>query len=162
MARMPTPDNCAARATLAAFLLALALPVLAADVALEGPLAGGNVVSSTDSPATGEVRARLDDDGRLMLQMGYAGLGEPATAASLHVGPASENGRRVADLPLPSGGTEGRIDTTVELSEDDAARAREGEAYIQVSTLGHPDGAIRAQLMPKPVQLEDLPAPPEG
>ena len=78
------------------------------------------------------------------------------------MGTASENGRKVSDLPLPATGADGRIDTTVALSDDDAGRVRAGEAYVQVTTLGHPDGAIRAQLMPRPVELDDLPASPEG
>ena len=150
------------RTWLSLALLACVAPAFAADVSLQGQLAGGNVVSSTESPATGEVRAMLDDDGTLTLQMGYAGLGEDATGAALHVGTASENGRKVSDLPLPATGADGRIDTTVDLSDDDAGRMRAGEAYVQVTTLGHPDGAIRAQLMPRPVELDDLPAPPEG
>lgn len=152
----------AARTWLSLVLLAGIAPALAADLSLQGQLAGGNVVSSTESPATGEVRAMLDDDGTLTLQMGYAGLGEDATGAALHVGTISENGRKVADLPLPATGAGGRIDTTLDLSDDDAGRVRAGEAYVQVSTLGHPDGAIRAQLMPQPVELDDLPVPPEG
>ena len=113
----------AARTWLSLVLLAGIAPALAADLSLQGQLAGGNVVSSTESPATGEVRAMLDDDGTLTLQMGYAGLGEDATGAALHVGTISENGRKVADLPLPATGAGGRIDTTLDLSDDDAGHA---------------------------------------
>ena len=38
---------------------------------------------------------------------------------------------------------------------------RQGETYLQVETPEYPDGAIRGQLLPQPVRLEDGVEPEE-
>lgn len=136
----------------------------AADLQLRGALAGENVVSATESPATGEVAAVLGDDDTLRLDLIYAGLVDNPTGAALHIGKGSENGPSVQSLDIATDATEGRlVDVEMSLSPIDAARVRVGEAYVLITTIAHPDGAIRAQLVPQPTRLGDLLAPaPEG
>lgn len=133
----------------------------AAELTLRGALSGTQVISATDSPATGEVRAVLEDDNDLRLEMAYAGLTAGATGAGLYMGLDNENGSRVAPLDIALDSTEGRFGpVTLALSPEVAASVRAGEAYAVITTLGHPDGAIRAQLRPQPPQAPALDEPP--
>lgn len=130
----------------------------AADLILRGMLGGGSVVSATESPATGEVAAVLSDDNTLQLDLVFAGLTADATGAALHTGKFSENGPAVAPLDIDGGAAEGRIDgARIALTPLAAAAVRAGESYVVISTIEHPDGAIRGQLMPQPVRLDDAP-----
>ncbi len=129
-----------------------------ADLQLRGVLAGGNVASASGSPATGEVAAVLTADGILRLDIIYTGLADNATGAALHVGKINENGRAVQALAIATNATQGRlVDAKLSLSRLDAARIRAGESYISIATIVHPDGAIRAQLIPQPTRLGELP-----
>lgn len=142
--------------------LSIATPAAAVDLTLRGPFSGTQVVSATTSPATGEASAVLADDGDLRIDLVYAGLTEGVTGAALHVGAASENGTRVAELDVPPGTTAGQLrEAEVALSPTDAERVRAGESYIVLTTLAHPDGAIRAQLVPQPIRLDDVDGQPE-
>lgn len=142
-------------ATLAGLLLAT--PAAAVDLTLRGQFSGTQVVSATPSPATGEASAVLADDGDLRIDLVYAGLAEGATGAALHLGAASENGTRVADLDIPLDTTAGQLrEAEVALSPANAERVRAGESYIVLTTLAHPDGAVRAQLVPQPIRLQDV------
>lgn len=144
-------------------LLALAAGgASAATLELRATLNGANVVSSTDSPATGEARATLDDDNRLQLTLVYGGATSDVTGVALHVGDTSVNGP-VAET-LDTGREEDgrrRVEQTLTLEDSVAASARAGATYLEVTTADHPDGAIRGQLLPQPVRLEDTPAEPE-
>lgn len=152
--------NARLRACLFAASLAFAaLPVIAQEVMLRGALAGGNVISATDSPASGEVAAVLTDDGVLRLDMVFANMAAGATRAALHTGKSNENGPEVALLDIDSGATSGRIaGEQMTLTPLDADAVRAGESYVVISTIEYPDGAVRAQLVPQPVRLDGLPA----
>lgn len=153
---MPIRANHAAFAAILAGLM-LATPAAAVDLTLRGQFSGTQVVSATTSPATGEVSAVLADDGDLRIDLVYAGLAEGATGAALHLGAASENGTRVTDLDIPLDTRAGQLrEAEVTLSPVDAERVRAGQSYIVVTTLAHPDGAIRAQLVPQPIRLQDV------
>lgn len=142
----------------AAALATACVPAMAQDVMLRGTLGGGNVVSATDSPASGEVAAVLGDDGVLRLDLVFADLEPGATGAALHTGNYNENGPMVARLAIDSGATAGRIvDERVTLTPVVAAAVRAGDGYVVISTIEHPDGAVRAQLMPQPVTLDQPP-----
>lgn len=144
--------------TLAAVLALLASPAFAQEVMLRGTLTSGNVVSATESPATGEVAAVLEEDGTLQLDLVFAGLENGATGAALHTGEFNENGPMLAPLDIDTGSTSGRIQgAEIALTPLDAAAVRDGRSYVVVSTITNPDGAIRAQLLPQPVRLEDMP-----
>ena len=49
----------------------------------------------------------------------------------------------------------------IALSQAVAEQMRAGETYLQIETTGFPDGAIRGQLVPQPVRLEDAAEPEE-
>ena len=143
----------------AAVLATTAFPSIAQELMLRGTLGGDNVISATDSPASGEVAAVLGDDGVLQLDLVYANLEPGATGAALHTGKYNENGPMVARLGIDSGATAGRIiDEQVTLTPVVAAAVRAGDGYVVISTIEHPDGAVRAQLLPQPVTLEQPPA----
>lgn len=154
------------RACLVAAALALvASPASAQEVVLRGVLDGGNVISATESSASGEVVAVLDDDGTLQLDLVFAGLEIGATGAALHTGRYNENGPMVAPLDVDSGATAGRIaGQQIALTPLTAAAVRAGDSYVVIRTIQYPDGAVRAQLMPQPVRLEGpraaIPSPP--
>lgn len=148
------------RACVVAAALAIAgSPVYAQEVMLRGTLGGGNVISATESPATGEVAAVLDEDGTLRVDLVFAGLELGATGAALHTGRYNENGPVAARLDIDSGATSGRIaGQQLALTPLTAAAVRAGDSYVVISTIQHPTGAIRAQLMPQPVRLDQTPA----
>lgn len=155
------PRPVVARAMLAFALALAASPALAQELELHATLDGGHVVSATESPGTGEAHAWLDADGRVRIELVFGGLSDGATGAGLYVGRATENGDLVAELDVGDDLVRGRLeDIEIALSAEDAERMRLGEAYLQVETTGYPDGAIRGQLVPQPVRLED-PVEPE-
>ena len=147
---------------LGAVLALLAGSAGAATLELRATLSGANVVSASDSPASGEARATLDDDNRLQLTLVYGGLGSEVTGVALHVGDRSINGP-VAQTLDAGREREGRmrVAQTLTLTDSVAASMRAGETYIEVTTSDHPSGAIRGQLVPQPVRLDDMPPEPE-
>lgn len=132
-------------------------PGVAADLTVRGVFSGTQVISATESPGTGEVSAVLEEDNDLQVDFVYAGLDSGVTGAALHTGKPNENGTRVVALDVPLDTTEGQVrQATVALSPEVAARVRAGEAYLVLTTLPNPDGAVRAQLVPQPVRLGDI------
>lgn len=149
VAAIPTGADPMNRLPLLLALLAIAAPATAAEVALRGSLSGENVVSATESPATGEVAAVLEDDNDLRIDLIYSGLATNATGAGFYTGKASENGARVAPLAITAGTTEGQLrGAVVRLTPAAAAQVRAGQSYVQIVSLDQPDGVIRAQLRP--------------
>lgn len=149
----------------AAALTSATLPSIAQELVLRGTFGGGNVISATDSPASGEVAAVLGDDGVLRLDMVFADVEPGATGAALHTGKYNENGPVVARLDVDRGATAGRsVGQQVTLTPLVAAAVRTGDSYVVISTIEHPDGAVRAQLRPQPARLEGaravIPPPP--
>jgi len=142
----------------AALLLGAIAPATAAEVRLHALLDGASVVSATDSKATGEATAVLDDDNRLRLDLVFGGLDTGVTGAGLHVGTAAENGPEAEPLDVRKTQTEGSlVQARFTLTDDVAARMRAGETYISIETVDHPAGAIRGQLVPQPVRLDYTP-----
>jgi len=136
-------------------------PAAAADLVLRGAFSGTQVVSATESAATGEVNAVLGDDDDLQIDLVYAGVAEGVEGVALHLGSANENGERVAELDADTDTVAGQLrGATVSLSATQAARVRAGESYLVITTLAYPDGAVRAQLDPQPAQLDDFAEPP--
>lgn len=151
----------------AALLVALATAwapsmASAADIELHATLDGAHVVSATESNGTGEAHAWLGDDGRVRIELVFGGLESGASGAALYAGKATENGDLVAELDVPPDLVRGRLDDiAIALSPEVADRMRAGETYLQVETPGFPDGAIRGQLVPQPVRLDDRVEPEE-
>ncbi len=130
----------------------------ATELRLHALLDGASVVSATDSKATGEARGVLQDDNKLRINLVFGGLASNVTGAELHTGARSENGPAVAPLDVREHQTVGSlVDTELTLTDDVASSLRAGNAYLVVTTVDHPSGAIRGQLVPQPVRLPDTP-----
>lgn len=146
------------RFALLALLLATA-PAAAQEVMLRGTFSPANVVSAAESEGTGEVAAVLGEDNVLRLDMIFAGLDLGATRAALHTGKYNENGPIQQRLDIDEGATSARMENVeIALTPLTAASVRAGESYIVVGTIEYPEGALRAQLMPQPVRLDQAPA----
>lgn len=152
---------------LVGFASALALasawrPANAAELELHATLDGANVVSATESDGTGEAHAWLGDDDRVRIEVVFGGLASGATGAALMEGKSTENGDLVAELAVGDDLVSGRLDDIeIALSPEVADQMRLGETYLQVETSEYPDGAIRGQLVPQPVRLDDQVEPEE-
>ncbi|MGN6513524.1 MAG: CHRD domain-containing protein [Lysobacteraceae bacterium] len=142
-------------------LLLLAGAAQAATVRLHATLDARSVVSSSDSPATGEARATLDEDNRLRLDLVFAGVASTVTGVALHVGTPDSAGPAVVPLDVRMDGNGGSlVGARITLADSVAASMRAGSTYLQVDTIGRPQGEIRGQLLPEPASLDDLPQAP--
>ncbi|MFD0739401.1 CHRD domain-containing protein [Lysobacter koreensis] len=152
--RLPRP------ARLAVLACALLAPVAAnaAELKLRALLSGSNVVSATESPAVGEARVMLADDNGVRVDLVYSELEEKAIGAELRIGKANENGSVIEKLDLDVDESDGRVvGALFDTSPEEAARIRAGEAYLVITTIEHPNGVIRGQLVPQPVRLPEPP-----
>ena len=130
----------------------------AAGMRLHAILNGTNVISATDSKATGEATAEFGVNNKVRINLVFGGLASDVTGASLHTGTTAENGPAALPLDVRKNQTVGSlVDEQLDLTEDVAQRMRDGETYIVVTTVDHPAGAIRGQLLPQPVRLGDEP-----
>lgn len=142
-------------AVFALVLAGLAADALAQEVRLRGLFAPVRAPEGDARPATGEVRALIDEDGDVRVDLVVSGLTERVTGATLHTGRTGENGEQIARMDVAVEGMEGRvIGATADLSPALAAQVRAGEAYVVLRTSEHPDGILRAQLAPQARSLE--------
>ena len=133
----------------------LATAAQAQDVRLRGLFSPLRAPEAETRPPAGEVRAVIDEDGDVRVDLVVSGLTERVTGATLHTGRAGENGEQVARMDVAVDGAEGRvIGATADLSPAVAAQVRAGQAYVVVRTSEHPDGILRAQLAPQTRSLE--------
>lgn len=141
----------------ALLLLACFGQASAAGLRLHATLNGANVISATDSKATGEATAELEAN-KVRINLVFGGLASDVTGASLHTGTTAENGPAVMPLDVRKDQTVGSlVDEQLDLTEEVAQRMRDGQTYIVITTVDHPAGAIRGQLLPQPVRLGDEP-----
>ena len=127
----------------------------AQDTRLRGAFTPLRAPEGDARPATGDVRASIDSDGDVRVDLVVSGLTERVTSATLHTGRAGENGEQIARMDVSVDGSEGRIiGATASLSPLVAERVRAGEAYVVIRTSEHPDGILRAQLAPQARSLE--------
>ena len=171
-------------AALVALVALLAAPALAGGAGDDGRfrarLGGFQEVPPISTPARGELRAELVEDGdALWFALRYEGLEAPATAAHLHFGQRRVNGGVVAFLcggggkPACPAGTAGEVSGTITAADivgpaaqgiepgefAEFVRAlRAGLTYANVHTGKFPDGEIRGQVV-RAVQPEE---PTEG
>lgn len=142
-------------------LLALPLVAAAQDVRLRGAFSLVRAPAADTRPPVGEVRAAVDDDGRVRLDLVVSGVNEKATSVTLHTGNAGESTQDVARLDVVADGTEARvIGGRVDLTPLVAQQVRAGSAYVVLHTSQHPDGFLRAQLAPQARTLESVTAGP--
>lgn len=127
----------------------------AQDLRMRGAFIPMQAPEGDARPATGEVRALVEADGDVRVDLVVSGLTERVTGATLHTGRAGENGEQVARMDVAVDGSEGRIiGGTASLTPLVAAQVRGGEAYVVVRTSEHPDGILRAQLAPQARSIE--------
>lgn len=142
-------------AILTLVLAGLGADAFAQEVRLRGLFAPIRAPEGDTRPPTGEVRALIDEDGDVRVDLVVSGLTGRITSATLHTGRAGENGEQVARMDVAVEGGEGRvIGATADLSPALAAQVRAGEAYVVLRSSEHPDGILRAQLAPQARSLE--------
>lgn len=130
------------RLALALVLALSSTPALAQTLRLQATRNGASV-SATDSKATGEARAVLEDDGDERIDLVFGGLGSDVTSATLHTGAASESGPVVATLDVRKNQPRGSlVNEQMRVTPEVAQRMRDGEAIV-ISTIDFPGGAIR-------------------
>jgi hypothetical protein len=138
-------------------LLLHAMPAFAQDVRLRGQFTRLLAPEADTRPETGEVRATLEDDGELRVDLVVTGLSERATSSTLHLGRGSEGGDQVASMEITMSGADARvIGATADLTPAVAARLREGDGYVLIRTSEHPDGLLRAELLPHARTLDTV------
>lgn len=145
-----------------ALSLAAALPsALAQPLNLHGRFALVRAPAADARPPVGEVRATVDDDGGVRVDLVVSGMTERATSVTLHTGNAGESTQDVARLDVTADGSEARvIGGRIDLTPLVAQQIRNGSAYIVLHTSQHPDGFLRAQLAPQARSLESVTAGP--
>ena len=94
----------------------------------------------------GEVRATLVGSA-LTVSATFAGMSSPATAAHLHRAPVARRGPVAFTLDVPAAAS-GRIETTIDLSEEQVDVLRDGRYYLLIHTENNPGGELRGWLLP--------------
>jgi hypothetical protein len=85
---------------------------------------------------------------RLTIQGTFSGLRSPATTALIHRGPKGIRGPVVADLDLAVTKAEkGEINATLDLTTDQITDLRNGRWYVQIQSVGAPDGNLWGWLL---------------
>ncbi len=147
---------------LACIALALTASAAAADLELLASMNGASVISATDSKATGQARALLQDGGQVSIDLAFTGLASGATGVELLLGKATENGVAVTALNVGEGQTGATGNgLSVALTPEQERAMRDGMTYLVVRTIDYPAGAIRGQLVPQAPALLGLPIVPE-
>lgn len=119
--------------------------VLAADLDGSGPVPGPG-----HAEAVGRFEAELVE-GVLCADAVVTGLGSAATGVQLHRGPIGEAGPLLVDLGPPSSTADGAstwTDVCTDVDDDVIATLADApeQAYVDVRSGAHPDGAVRGQL----------------
>lgn len=118
-------------------------------ISMVAPLSGKNQVPPNNSPATGNMDARLAMNSNVLdWNITFTGMSGPVTAAHFH-GPASAGQNAGIALPL-SGNMASPIKGSATLSAAQIADLRAGKWYINLHTAAFPDGEIRGQVSVKP------------
>lgn len=134
----------------------------AADLMLMATMDGGSVVSATESKASGQARAMLNEDGKVTMDVAFTGLASEATSVELLMGKATENGLAIGPIDVGSGKTgDSRTGLSLTLTPEQEQAMRDGMTYVLVRTIDFPGGAIRGQLLPQAPALLGTPIVPE-
>jgi len=84
----------------------------------------------------------------LTIQGTFSGLRSPATTAQIHRGPKGIPGPVVPDLDLTVTKAEkGEISATLDLAPDQITDLRNGRWYVQIQSVGAPDGNLWGWLL---------------
>lgn len=150
------------RSLFAGMCVVFAFQTQAADLTLMAVMNGASVVSATESKASGQAMAMLTEDGKLTMDVAFAGLAADATGVELLIGKASENGIVIGPLDVGSGETgASRSGLTMTLTPEQEQAMRDGMTYVLVRTIDFPAGAIRGQLIPQAPALLGVPVVPQ-
>lgn len=147
----------------ALFYLALGLGASAhaAELELLAAMNGASVISATESKATGQARARLQDGGKVTIDLAFTGLASGASGVDLLLGKATANGIPITSLNVGEGEMGANAQgLTAALTPEQERAMRDGMTYIVVRTIDFPAGAIRGQLEPQAPALLGLPIAP--
>lgn len=112
---------------------------------LTADLSGAEEVPGPGAPeGSGSARLVLSPDGRVCTELATTKV-DPPTAAHVHSGPRGVAGPVVITLPTPK---DGRATGCVTADQAAAAKvaADPTNAYVNIHTATHPNGAIRGQL----------------
>jgi len=134
----------------------------AADLMLMAMMDGSSVVSATDSKASGQARAMLAEDGKVTMDVAFAGLASEATSVELLMGKSTENGLIIGPINVGGGRTgDSKSGLAMTLTSEQEQAMRDGMTYVLVRTIDFPGGAIRGQLLPQAPALLGTPIVPE-
>lgn len=135
------------RAAIAVFVLVWS-SVVAQDNQFDARLSTVPIDVRTRIQITGQGSATAILDGsELTIAGSYGGLQGAANAAYLHESPVTGvRGPAILDLDV-SGGVEGSIAATLELTPEQVAALRDGRLYIQVHSEAAPDGNLWGWLL---------------
>jgi CHRD domain len=137
--------------------------IYAAKYPYDAALSGQNEVPPVEANATGEAEFTIPANGSMKYRVNITGISN-ASAAHIHMAKAGENGEIIADLlRTPTSKDKdtayGMIfrgnltDTSLKgpmqgKTIDDLAAAMDaGDTYVNVHTVGHPDGEVRGQVV---------------
>ncbi|HVA85200.1 MAG TPA: CHRD domain-containing protein [Candidatus Saccharimonadales bacterium] len=143
-------------AGLALFSLAPVTVSGASDQVFSGTLSGAAEVPPVNTTAGGTAYVFIDPAGtEIKYAVSYTGLSGPVIAAHIHYGPPGVSGQIM--FPLIAGPstmfgslTAANFQATSSAPTWEAALAaiRAGNSYLNLHTAAHPQGEVRAQLLP--------------
>jgi hypothetical protein len=85
---------------------------------------------------------------RLTIRGAFSGLRSPATTAQIHRGPKGIRGPVVPDLDLTVTKAEkGEVSAMLDLTPDEIGDLRNGRWYVQIQSVGAPDGNLWGWLL---------------
>jgi hypothetical protein len=106
-----------------------------------------NVSMLSTVSGTGSLTATLKGR-RLGVQGSFEGLRSPATTLQIHRGPKGIPGPAIAGLQLVvSNAQKGTVSGTLDLTPDQIADLRAGRWYVQIQSVGAPDGNLWGWLL---------------
>ena len=110
----------------------------------------------TTITGVGQVRAALEGN-RLTVTGSFEGMSSPVTGAHIHVAPPGQHGPLAHRLEV-SGGIDGEISGTLDLTEEQVASLHGHALYVQVHSEGNPGGELRGWIF----DLETIGAEPSN
>lgn len=102
--------------------------------------------TSADAKGSGSATAELDGT-RLTIHGSFSGLVSAATGGELHAGPVTAvRGPKIAEFAVPQAQS-GPFSATIALTPEHVQSLREGRLYLQVGSVGAPDGNLWGWLL---------------
>jgi hypothetical protein len=122
-------------------------------------LSGDAVVPPVATAATGRIATTVDRVNRMLsARLDTSGLVN-ATAASIRMGNATQNGAEIVALTQDGSDPDRWFVDAFALDASTFDAYAKGNLYVTVATLANPDGAIRAQIVPDSAPPPDMTDP---